>query len=46
MRWFKEQEHKNQSWKLEARLDSLLAEIKKFVERSFGDHGESRSVAK
>ncbi|XP_035828370.1 HAUS augmin-like complex subunit 5 [Aplysia californica] len=46
MRFYKEQEHKNESWKLEAQLDEIVSEIHKHINRAFGGHPDGVALAR
>ncbi|CAL1541778.1 unnamed protein product [Lymnaea stagnalis] len=46
IRWFKEQEHKNDEWKLTVKLEDLLAEVHKHVHRVMGEHPRNVPLAK
>ncbi|KAK3706259.1 hypothetical protein RRG08_056476 [Elysia crispata] len=45
-RWFKEQEHKNEEWKLSSRQTETLEEINKLLNKVIGDHPSHLSAAK
>ncbi|KAK6994349.1 HAUS augmin-like complex subunit 5 isoform X1 [Biomphalaria glabrata] len=46
LRWFKEQEHKNEEWKLTARLEDIKMEIHKHISRLLEDHPRNIQLAK
>lgn len=46
LRWFKEQEHKNEEWKLSSRQTETLEEINKLLRRVIGDHPSHIAAAK
>ncbi|GFO32632.1 HAUS augmin-like complex subunit 5 [Plakobranchus ocellatus] len=46
LRWFKEQEHKNEEWKLSSRQTETIGEINKLLHRLIGDHPTHLASAK
>uniref|UniRef100_A0A0B7AJL3 Uncharacterized protein n=1 Tax=Arion vulgaris TaxID=1028688 RepID=A0A0B7AJL3_9EUPU len=45
MRWFKEQEHLNEEWKLSARRDDIMMDISKQVHRIMGNDARNVQLA-
>ncbi|KAK0052423.1 HAUS augmin-like complex subunit 5 isoform X2 [Biomphalaria pfeifferi] len=46
LRWSKEQEHKNDEWKLTTRLEDIKMEIHKHISRLLADHPRNIQLAK